>query len=73
MEDCPFLSTYDNKIECFNDCPFYNYKENGGLCPFKNIKECESEIIDNTDDLNAADDEMKYVKYSYDEARKENC
>lgn len=73
MGDCPFLSTYDNRVECFSECPFNNWKENGGLCPFKNLRECNPEIIDDSDDLNPMDDELKYVRNSYDETRKENC
>jgi hypothetical protein len=37
MSSCSFLSTADSKIECFNDCAFYNWEENGGVCPFKSI------------------------------------
>lgn len=35
--ECPFLSTYDEEIECFKKCALYNYKGNGGICPFSNI------------------------------------
>lgn len=35
--ECPFLSTYDEEIECFKECALYNYKGNGGICPFSNI------------------------------------
>jgi len=34
MPDCPFLSTFDNDVECYKECPLFNYKENGGRCPF---------------------------------------
>jgi hypothetical protein len=35
--ECPFLSTYNEEIECFKKCALYNYKGNGGICPFSNI------------------------------------
>ena len=34
VTDCTFLSTEEDKIICFEDCPFY--KEEGDNCPFKN-------------------------------------
>lgn len=37
MALCTFLSTADNKIDCFGECAFYNWEENGGICPFKNL------------------------------------
>lgn len=37
MSPCSFLSTKDNEIECFADCAFYNWEENGGVCPFKGL------------------------------------
>lgn len=37
MAVCSFLSTAQNKIDCFNECAFYNWEENDGVCPFKNI------------------------------------
>lgn len=35
--ECPFLSTYEKEIECFKKCALYNYKGNGGICPFSNM------------------------------------
>jgi hypothetical protein len=37
MSQCSFLSTGDNKIDCFGECAFYNWEENSGGCPFKNL------------------------------------
>ena len=34
MSDCPFLSTFEEKIPCFEECVFNNYIEIGE-CPFK--------------------------------------
>lgn len=39
MQICPFLSTKDKNVECFEECDFYNWNENDGKCPFKCIKE----------------------------------
>lgn len=37
MSLCTFLSTAGNDIECFKDCAFHNWEDNGGACPFKNL------------------------------------
>ncbi|MFD3156388.1 hypothetical protein ACFIJ5_05935 [Haloimpatiens sp. FM7330] len=39
MKLCPFLTTSDEKIECFEECPFYDEEKNGDVCPFKSIGE----------------------------------
>ena len=35
--ECSFLSTYEEEVECFKKCALYNYKGNGGICPFSSI------------------------------------
>ena len=35
---CVFLSTYDEFVECFKECPLYNWEENDNKCPFKELK-----------------------------------
>ncbi|GAA0179215.1 hypothetical protein SH2C18_21230 [Clostridium sediminicola] len=35
MNECPFLTTYSESIECFEKCPFYEYEGEG--CPFKQV------------------------------------
>lgn len=37
MQLCPFLSNEDAKVHCFKECEFYNYSDNGGKCPFKDL------------------------------------
>lgn len=37
MDQCPFLSTCDEKIECFENCAFYKLDDTDGKCPFKTI------------------------------------
>jgi hypothetical protein len=37
MSACYFLSNGENEVECFNDCVFYNWEENNGICPFKTL------------------------------------
>lgn len=41
MSQCPFLSTCDNKVACFENCAFYKLEETNGECPFKSIT-CQS-------------------------------
>lgn len=35
MSKCSFLSTNEKKVVCFKECPFYNYADTDGVCPFK--------------------------------------
>ena len=37
MADCTFLSTDEEKIACFEGCPFYKNEDIESLCPFKNL------------------------------------
>lgn len=37
MSKCPFLSTYENKVSCFTECPFYGCLETSERCPFKSV------------------------------------
>lgn len=40
MSKCPFLSTYEAKVSCFDECPFYNCSGVNEICPFRaSIKE----------------------------------
>lgn len=38
MEKCSFLSTHNNRVECFKECAFYSDKAKEEGCPFQNIK-----------------------------------
>ncbi|MGG7162100.1 hypothetical protein [Clostridium ihumii] len=38
MTKCPLLSTIDEDVECFKECEFYNWEENGKKCPFLEVK-----------------------------------
>ena len=37
MADCTFLSTEEEKIVCFETCPFYKDDDIEVSCPFKNL------------------------------------
>ncbi len=37
MEKCSFLSTYEEEVSCFKECPFYCNEENDSTCPFKSV------------------------------------
>jgi len=37
MADCTFLSTDEEKIVCFEECPFYKDEDSEVSCPFKNL------------------------------------
>lgn len=38
MGKCPFLSTDDERVECFEECVFYDCSDFDGECPFKQIQ-----------------------------------
>jgi hypothetical protein len=35
VNECRFLSTFSEKVLCFESCAFYNYEGIKGACPFK--------------------------------------
>ena len=55
MKKCNFLSSAVEIVDCFKECPFYEWEENDGKCPFEeDLKIKKFEIkkfeIDNMDD-----------------------
>lgn len=38
MDECPFLTTSEQKVKCFKECAFSTEKNNNDKCPFKKIK-----------------------------------
>lgn len=38
MGKCPFLSTDDERVQCFTECVFYNCSDFDGECPFRQLK-----------------------------------
>lgn len=51
MPDCPFLSTFNNEVECFSECALYNYKETDGKCPFTPVVEQKTKNYNDYDAL----------------------
>lgn len=37
MEKCSFLSTYEEEVSCFKECPFYCNEKGDSTCPFKSV------------------------------------
>lgn len=35
MSRCPFLSTVNKKVSCFEECSFHECQDSDGGCPFK--------------------------------------
>ncbi|MDD3223591.1 MAG: hypothetical protein PHX70_02610 [Clostridium sp.] len=44
MGKCPFLSTYNCRVECFKECAFYSDKSKEEGCPFQN-KEINKQTV----------------------------
>lgn len=64
MADCPFLSTFDNEIECFKECALFEWKESGGMCPFKNLTEYKLNKLSDFEDFFPGDKDVDYIKES---------
>lgn len=47
MNQCSFLTTKREKVECFKGCAFYNYEETNGECPFKDLTRYNKENVKN--------------------------
>jgi hypothetical protein len=62
--ECPFLSTDEEEIECFKKCALYNYKGNGGICPFSNISHINTKTYEE-DDSSSFEKETGYLKNFY--------
>lgn len=71
MGECAFLSTYDNKEECFKECVLYNLKENGGICPFKTLQVYKIKPIEEFDDVFLKERELDFIKDYYKEIKDE--
>ena len=59
MSKCSFLSSQKNTVSCFKDCPFYNYEDNDGECPFKainNYRSFEKEFFYYKESINLLDE-----------------
>jgi hypothetical protein len=67
--ECPFLSTYDEEIECFKECALYNYKGNGGICPFRNISHINSKSYEA--EIFSFEKEVGSIKDSYEEKKEQ--
>jgi len=64
MPDCPFLSTFDNDVECFRECALYNYKETGGRCPFTPVTESKTDVFHDYDAFKF-DGEKEFINSLY--------
>lgn len=69
MTECPFLSTYDNSIECFKECALYNYKATENTCPFQNLNEYLMEKVDYKNEIESVQKDLMFTKEYYVEFR----
>lgn len=72
MSQCPFLTTLENKVECFKGCAFYELEETNGECPFRMITGLsksntnefyENYYLDNEEDIFAFEGQLERVEY----------
>jgi len=65
--ECPFLTTLDEEIKCFKECALYEYKNNEGICPFKELEDNKVSIekdFDNIDDA-AINEGLDFIRENY--------
>ncbi|KAJ49486.1 hypothetical protein BD780_002159 [Clostridium tetanomorphum] len=65
MTECPFLSSSDDRIECFKECALYNYKENDGVCPFKALQTYKVEQIEKYEDFELENKDLDFLRSCY--------
>jgi len=47
MLQCPFLTTIDEEVDCFNECALHKWQENNEKCPFVEVKNYKPFSINN--------------------------
>lgn len=57
MLQCPFLSTMEEDVECFNECDLHKWSDNGGKCPFVEMKDFKPLLIKSNTDYDIFNDE----------------
>jgi hypothetical protein len=57
MLQCPFLSTMEEDVECFNECDLHKWSDNGGKCPFVEMKDFKPLIMKRDSDYDTFNDE----------------
>ncbi|MCY6484642.1 hypothetical protein OW763_09850 [Clostridium aestuarii] len=69
MTKCPFLSTFEKKVNCFEGCPFYECSDTDKVCPFKTLSKnrrlfYKYELFKN-DNMNLVEDyvQKEYLEY----------
>lgn len=50
MLQCPFLTTIEEDVDCFKECVLHKWADNGGKCPFVELKDYKPFIIKNSTD-----------------------
>lgn len=63
MDECPFLTTSDEKVECFSECVFFKEKGNYNLCPFKRVELGKKGVTGLYDYISIKDDENDIIEH----------
>lgn len=65
MGKCPFLSTVNERVNCFERCPLYIYEKEEEGCPFKRQTLAQKISIKDIDLYAYRDEENEEEKDSY--------
>ncbi|KOF56245.1 MULTISPECIES: hypothetical protein [Clostridium] len=63
MDDCPFLTTTEEKVECFRECVFFKEKGNHNLCPFKRLESSKNTSAGLYEYVSMKDDENDIIEH----------
>ena len=63
MLQCPFLSTMEEEVECFKECDLHKWSDNGGRCPFVEVKDYKPLIIKSNTDYDIFNNE-KHLQFN---------
>lgn len=72
MTHCPFLTTKDVEVPCFEECALYCYKGNGGRCPFLVLYNYKNSVSIDSLDYYDLQKDVAYIKEFYKEKEQES-
>ena len=57
MLQCPFLTTMEEEVDCFNECELHKLTSSEGNCPFIEVKNFKPFAIKNISDYDSFDED----------------
>ncbi|WP_253198050.1 hypothetical protein [Clostridium sp. CF011] len=68
MLQCDFLTTIEEEVDCFKECALHKWVDNGGKCPFDELRNYKPFDIKNISDYDLfSDDKTSPLRLLYKE------